>query len=83
MYQRVRDLAAHGWSVAAMARELQLSKRTVRKYRDLEQFVDQRAHIRQSVVEPYRSYVEQRWAQGCTQAKQLWSELQDAGFQGS
>lgn len=83
MYQRVRELAAQGRSVAAMARELQLSKCTVRKYRELEQFVDQRAHIRQSVVEPYRSYVERRWAQGCTQVKQLWEELQAAGFRGS
>src|SRR3712207_1026016 len=83
MYQRVQELAAQGWSVAAMARELQLSRRPVRKYRDLEQFVDQRAHIRQSIVEPYRSYVEQRWAQGCTQVNQLWAELQAVGFQGS
>ena len=83
MYQRVRDLAATGWTVAAIARELHLSKRTVRKYRDLEQFVDQRALIRTSSVEPYRSYVEQRWNQGCTQVKQLWEALQAQGFRGS
>jgi transposase len=83
MYQRVRELVAAGWSVAAIARELQLSKRTVRKYRDLEQFVDQRALVRPSTVEPYRSYVEQRWRQGCTQVKQLWEELQAQGFRGS
>src|ERR687886_1975094 len=83
MYQRVRELVAAGWCVAAIARALQLSKRTVRKYRDLEQFVDQRALARPSTVEPYRSYIEQRWRQGCTQVKQLWEELQAQGFRGS
>jgi transposase len=83
MYQRVRELAAADWSVAASSRELQLSKRTVRKYRDLEQFVDQRALARPSTVEPYRSYIEQRWRHGCTQVKQLWEELQAQGFRGS
>jgi transposase len=83
MYQRVRDLAASGWSVAAMARELNVSKRTVRKYRDMEQFTDRRAMVRVSSVEPYRAVVEQRWAEGCTQVKQLWQELQAQGFGGS
>jgi transposase len=83
MYQRVRDLAAAGWSVAAMARELKLSKITVRKYRDMEQFLDRRPLVRVSSVEPYRAFVEQRWAEGCTQVKQVWDELRAQGFGGS
>ncbi len=83
MYQRVQDLVANGWSVAAIVRELKLSKRTVRKYRDMEQFVDRRALVRRSTVEPYRAFVEQRWAEGCTEVKQLWEELQARGFQGT
>lgn len=83
MYQRVQALSAQGWSVAAMARTLTLSRTTVRKYRDMEQFEDQRLTVRRSVVEPYRAYLEQRWAEGCTEVKQLWQEVQGQGYQGS
>jgi transposase len=83
MYQRVRELAAAGWSVAAMAHELKMSKITVRKYRDMEQFTDRRPLVRVSSVEPYRAFVEQRWAEGCTQVKQVWDELRAQGFGGS
>jgi transposase len=82
MHQRVHDLVAEGWSVAAIARELQLQRTTVRKYRDLVQFRDLRTTARPSAVEPHRAYVEQRWAEGCTEVKQLWEELQSRGFRG-
>ena len=83
MYQRVHEHVAAGWSVAAIARSLKIHKHTVRKYRDMEQFVDRRALVRVSTVEPYRAFVEQRWAEGCTQVQQLWEELQAQGFRGS
>ena len=83
MYQGVRELSAQGWSVAAIARDLNLNRATVRKYRDMEQFEDQRLNVRGSLVEPYRAYLEQRWAEGCTEVKQLWQELQSQGYQGS
>jgi transposase len=56
---------------------------TVRKYRDMETFRDQRTTARPSAVEPYRALVEQRWAEGCTEVKQLWQELQTQGYRGS
>jgi len=83
MYQRVQDLVAHGWSMAAMGRELKITKRTLYKYRDMAQVVDRRTLIRGSIVEPYRVVVEQRWAEGCTEATQLWKERQAQGFGGS
>lgn len=81
-YQRVRDLAAAGWSVQAIARELKIERQTARKYRDLEQFRDGRTTARPSSVEPYRVYLEQRWAQGCMEARQLWDEIQAQGYRG-
>lgn len=83
MHQQVRELSAQGNSVAAIAGELNLSRTTVRKYRDMEQFEDLRLKVRRSAVEPYRAYLEQRWAEGCTEIKQLWQELQSQGYQGS
>jgi transposase len=83
MYQQVRALSNQGWSVSALARHFSLSKMTVRKYRDMEQFRDQRSTARPSAVEPYRALVEQRWAEGCSEVKQLWQELQAQGYRGS
>ena len=83
MYEQVRALSKQGWSVAALARHLKLTKMTVRKYRDMEMFRDQRTTARPSAVEPYRQLVEQRWAEGCSEVKQLWQELQAHGYRGS
>jgi transposase len=83
MYEQVQALSSQGWSVAALARHLKLSKMTVRKYRDMEMFRDQRTTARPSAVEPYRALVEQRWTEGCTEVKQLWQELQAQGYRGS
>jgi transposase len=83
MYQQVRALSSQGWSVAALARQLKLTKMTVRKYRDMGQFRDQRTTARPSAVEPYRAHIEQRWAEGCTEVKQLWQEVQAQGYRGS
>lgn len=83
MYQRVQELVTNGWSMAAIGRELKIRVRTLYKYRDMEHFVDRRKLVRVSVVEPYRALVEQRWAEGCTEATQLWKELQGQGFRGS
>jgi transposase len=83
MYEQVRTLSSQGWSVAALARHLKLTKMTVRKYRDMETFRDQRTTARPSAVEPYRALVEQRWTEGCTEVKQLWQELQAQGYRGS
>jgi hypothetical protein len=35
-----------------------------------------------SSVEPYREYLEARWAQGPVMIKTLWLELQELGFSG-
>jgi transposase len=83
MYEQVRALSKQGWSVAALAQHLKLTKMTVRKYRDMETFRDQRTTARPSALEPYRALVEQRWAEGCTEVKQLWQELQGQGYRGS
>jgi len=83
IHQQIRALAAQGWSSAAIARARHLNKITVYKYRRMDTFVDRRLLARPSVVEPYRAYVDQRWAEGGVDAMQVWLELQTQGFTGS
>jgi transposase len=83
MYEQVHRLSAEGWSGRAIAHHLHLHPKTVRKYLSMEQFVDQRHNPHGSCVEPYRAYLQERWAQGCTMVKTLWQELKALGFTGS
>ncbi|HEX3643841.1 MAG TPA: ISL3 family transposase, partial [Ktedonobacteraceae bacterium] len=83
MYEQVHRLSAEGWSGRAIAHHLHLHPKTVRKYVSMEQFVDQRHNPHGSCVEPYRAYLQERWAQGCTMVKTLWQELKALGFTGS
>jgi len=84
MYEQVHRLSAEGWSGACHPRTTcHLHPKTVRKYLRMEQFVDQRHNPHGSCVEPYRAYLQERWAQGCTMVKTLWQELKALGFTGS
>jgi transposase len=83
MYHQVHELAAKQWSQGAIARQLHLHPQTVSKYLRMQQFVDQRHNPHGSCVEPYRNYLQARWAQGCRMVKTLWEELRAQGFTGS
>lgn len=82
-YQQVRELGAQGWGTMDIARHLHIHPHTARTYLDLEQFLDRRRCPRDSAAEPYRAYLEHRWAEGCTNRRQLWYEGQARGFTGS
>jgi transposase len=82
MFQHVHELAAQGYSPYEIRNMLHLHKQTVRKYLHLEHFVDHRHCPVGSSVEPYREYLEARWAQGLVMIKTLWRELQEMGFSG-
>jgi transposase len=82
MFEQVKTLASQGISVNETARRLRLAKKTIRKYRQLEHLVDHRENPEGSYVEPYREYLEKRWAQGPVAIKTLWQELQAQGFVG-
>lgn len=53
-----------------------------KKYLQMEHFVDHWHCPVGSSVEPYREYLEARWAQGPVMIKTLWLELQKLGFSG-
>jgi transposase len=81
-YQQVQELAAHSWTQQAITNHLQISRSTVGKYMALDHFIDRRHNSHSASAEPYRAYLEHRWAEGCTNRRELWHELQEQGFTG-
>jgi transposase len=82
MFEQVHELAAQGYSPYEIRKRLHLQNQTIKKYLQMEQFVDHRHAPMGSSVEPYRAYLEARWAQGPVMIKTLWQELQAQGFSG-
>jgi len=84
LYAQVKALQAQGRSISQMARELNISRQTVRKYRASEQFPDYPRGQRQtSLLDPFVTYLQERWDAGCHNTQQLWRELKAQGFSGS
>jgi transposase len=84
LYAQVKAMQAQGRAISQIARELNISRQTVRKYRASEQFPDYpRTQRQKSLLDPYVTYLQQRWDAGCQNTQQLWRELKSQGFPGS
>ena len=85
LYEQVWALHRQGWSGEAIARQLGMGRTTV--FRDLHAptFPERtgRADRGQSVLNPYKDYLVQRWHAGCRDARQLCAELRPRGYRGS
>jgi transposase len=82
-YEQVVQLSQQGASIIGIARQLRISRQTVRKYRQAGTFPEQaRAFRTKSRLDPYLPYLQQRWQQGCRSANTLWQELLARGFSG-
>lgn len=82
-YEQVVQLAQQGASIIGIARQLQISRQTVRKYARAATLPKRAGAFRtKSQLDPYRRYLEQRWQEGCRSAKTLWQELLTHGFPG-
>ena len=79
-----RQLAAHkrGLTQRAIAQEFGLSRKTVRRFLQATEFPEQAPRRRRTGLEPYREYLEKRWAEGCHNASRLCRELQQRGYTG-
>jgi transposase len=73
-------LHENGAAVRQIARELALSRNTVRRWLRGEQ--PELCRPRVHSLDPWRALLEQRWAEGCRNGAQLWRELRTAGFAG-
>ena len=81
-YQQVMEKLRQGISQAAAARLLGLDRRTVHRWSQSRGFPERKPVQRRSSVDRYRSYLCQRWDDGCRNSTQLWRELREQGFDG-
>jgi transposase len=83
-YQAVKALYQQELKVRAIARELGMSRRTVRRYIRATTLpeMSQRRN-RPNILDPYEPYLKKRWAEGCHNGTQLYGEIQVQGYSGS
>jgi transposase len=82
-YEEVRALHKQGLSNRAIATRLHMSRTTVIRYLHVDGFPE-RAHSRRaSILDPYVTYLQERWEVGCHNGAQLWREIQVLGFEGT
>ncbi len=85
-YEHVRTLFEQGLSQRAIARKLKLSRATVGKFVQAEQYPERHqatGGTRRSLLDPYKLYLLQRWQHGCRNSVQLYDEITARGFTGS
>ncbi|MFE5827719.1 ISL3 family transposase [Streptomyces erythrochromogenes] len=82
----IHALVEAGHSRRAIQRQLGMTSRTVKRYADAAKPEDLFAgqwQTRTSVLDEYKSYLDDRWSEGRTNAWKLWEEIVPLGYQGS
>lgn len=83
-YEAIRDRYSKGEYMSAIARDLGLDYRTVRKYALSDECPQPKPYPRRGrMIDSYEPYVKSRWAQGCTNGAQLHREIVAMGYPGS
>ena len=80
VHGEVMRLHQQGIPIRHIARDLALSRNTVRRWVRGEQ--PELHRPRMHSLDPWRAVLERRWAEGCRNGAQLWRDLRDAGFKG-
>jgi transposase len=83
-YQQVINLHEKGYSQKALSGELNIERKTIRRWLRRGQFPERKppSGRRQKVAE-FGNYLHQRWQEGCHNATRLFREIQGQGFTGS
>jgi transposase len=84
-YVAVHALLTAGVGLTTIARELGLARNTVRRYAhatDPEEQLVGRWTGRVSILDPFKPHIDQRFAQGCTNARRLFEEIVQRGYPG-
>ncbi|MFF8103437.1 ISL3 family transposase [Streptomyces sp. NPDC016640] len=81
----VHALLDEGLGLRPIARRLGLARNTVRRLAHAataDELLVGRWTGRSSILDPYKPYLHQRWAEGCTVARRLFEELRERGYPG-
>ncbi|WP_285544166.1 ISL3 family transposase [Streptomyces lavendulae] len=81
----ILDLVDKGWTISAIARRLDMDRKTVRHFRDtdLAVLIESARHRRTGLLTPFHSYLQARFLNGCTDASRLFREVRERGFGGT
>jgi transposase len=83
-YQQVHRRVAQGLPILQIAQQLHMSRATATAYAAAPAFPERAANRAQpSALDPYLSLLQERWQAGCTNASQLWREIQTQGYPGT
>src|ERR1022692_862350 len=81
-FMNIRDLKQQGWSVSAIADELSLDRKTVRKHLLEAPQPYKRENPAPRKIDPYRPFLRERWETGVHNARKLLDELRVRGYDG-
>ena len=81
-YEEVITLRQQGWSQRAISHQTGLERKTVRRYLRAGTFREWATPQRRRTLDRFLPYLEQRWAEGCHNAAQLWREIEQQGYGG-
>jgi transposase len=81
-FMNIRDLKQQGWSVSAIAGELHLDRKTVRKHLLDAPQPYKRENPAPCKIDPYRPFLRERWEKGVHNARKLLDEVRLRGYDG-
>lgn len=82
-YERMLVLRERGLTIAAIAQELGVARRTIHRWLAAGSFSERRPRRRPpSPLAPFAEYLTSRWAEGCHNGMQLWREVCEQGYAG-
>jgi len=82
-YEKVIELNRLGYSQKAIAEELDIQRKTVRRWLRAGEFPERKVPVRkQPAVEDHAEYLAERWKQGCHNATALFHEILCHGYTG-
>lgn len=82
LFERVRAAYQRGLTKRAIARELRITRTTVRRFLRTGEFLERAPRQQRSELDSFREYLEKRWGEGCHNASQLCRELRNRGYNG-
>jgi transposase len=81
-YEQVMALHQSGATQEEIAQQLPIDAKTIRRYLRAGAFPEMATRRRATGIDRWMPYLEQRWAEGCHNAAQLWHEIKEQGFRG-